>query len=315
MNAFELADAEEEMLARALQPEGGEEGQDEGEGANYQALPSSGSAYLARVMKEAEKIDDVMVASNADKLCSLPVTSATHVTREKAGLPSKFLPPEKWADQQVRDFSMFRLRLGRHLAFANNSEEGQKEAKERAKMAGVPDVPGKEKEKEWCVFCHGAPFWNSVCAALKAKDSDSDEDEEDNTAPVNESNSAGRAPLTTLLCSLRPNVVVRVLEYHVGWCEAVDMVLPGGGVLGDVTSPSAPMMGEWLFALLARLEKPLHPDVESSLRTLALVAAKQRLALAREEVSGDGQPDPRINGLTLFVCLVAKYFGQSDLAD
>ena len=61
MNAFELADAEEEMLARALQPEGAEEGQDEGKGANNQALPSSGSAYLARVMKEAGKIDNVMV--------------------------------------------------------------------------------------------------------------------------------------------------------------------------------------------------------------------------------------------------------------
>ena len=119
------------------------------------------------------------------------------------------------------------------------------------------------------MFCHGAPFWNSVCTALKAKDSDSDEDNEDNTASVNESNSAGHAPLTTLLCSLRPNVVVvvRIPEYHVGWCEAVEMVLPGGGVLGDVATPSAPMMGEWLFALLARLEKPLHPDVESLLRS------------------------------------------------
>ena len=55
--------------------------------------------------------------------------------------------PKKWVEQQVLNFSMSRLRLSRHLAFANNTEVGQKEANERAKRAGVADVPGKEKEK------------------------------------------------------------------------------------------------------------------------------------------------------------------------
>lgn len=69
--------------------------------------------------------------------------------------------------------------------------------------------------------------------------------------------------------------------------------------------------GAWLYALLARLEKPLHPDVGSALRTLALVASRQR----RDLVEGENRELGPVNGLSLIVCLVARYFNQRDLAD
>lgn len=152
----------------------------------------------------------------------------------------------------------------------------------------------------WAVFCHGAPFWNRVCSARKAKQSDDDEEEEDESAApleVTAANERGNAPLTSTLASMRPNVVARVLEHHARWYEDLDEVAP------DVT-------GEWAYALMARLEKPLHPDVTSALRTLALAASRQRRRVIQE-----GEALERINALSLFVCLVAKYFNQGDLAD
>ena len=63
MDAFSVAEAEEEMMSRALDPYDVEEDQDEDGDASGSAatLPSSGAAYLKRVMKEADKIDNVMI--------------------------------------------------------------------------------------------------------------------------------------------------------------------------------------------------------------------------------------------------------------
>ena len=69
-------------------------------------------------------------------------------------------------------------------------------------------------------------------------------------------------------------------------------------------------MGAWIYGLMARLEKPLDPDVCSSLRSLASVCARQRKVLVEK-----GEEGEVLNTLALFICIVAKYFGQADLAD
>lgn len=98
---------------------------------------------------------------------------------------------------------------------------------------------------------------------------------------------------------LKPNIVDRLVEYHVTWADD----------LGGFTNIE--LQGPWLYALLARLEKPLHPDIQSTLRNLVLVCTRQRSVLP--------YPAPRedtlLPTLNLLICLVAKYFDQGDLID
>ena len=101
---------------------------------------------------------------------------------------------------------------------------------------------------------------------------------------------------------LNDNPVLQVLEYCVSWL----------GVTGWT-----PQYGPWLYALLVRLEKPLTPDTASLLRDLALTAARERTRIAASLGPQDSSdtPDENIAALNLFICLVAKYFGQGDLED
>ncbi len=88
-----------------------------------------------------------------------------------------------------------------------------------------------------------------------------------------------------------------MLEYQSGWAESL------GG-------PLLPEQGAWLYALLCRIEKPLHPDVTAALRTLAIVCSR-----SRQRVAVEGKHLKDLNALTLLICLVAKYFDQADMAD
>ena len=70
--------------------------------------------------------------------------------------------------------------------------------------------------------------------------------------------------------------------------------------------------GPWLYSLLVRLKKPLTQDISSVLRDLVLFCSRQRRRIAASEME---DKDENIAALNLFICLVAKYFGQGDLED
>ncbi len=67
----------------------------------------------------------------------------------------------------------------------------------------------------------------------------------------------------------------------------------------------------WFYALMSAVEKPLHPDVESALRSMVLVCSRQRKVLSEN----DSDSTSEISHLNLLICLVAKYFSQADLSD
>ena len=95
--------------------------------------------------------------------------------------------------------------------------------------------------------------------------------------------------------------------------------------------------GVWIYSLLSRIEKPLNPDLGSVLRDLALFLSQERAKLLAksaldaellvknsEKSSSDNEHnnvdidlpgDKDIAAFNLFICLVAKYFDQADLAD
>lgn len=67
-------------------------------------------------------------------------------------------------------------------------------------------------------------------------------------------------------------------------------------------------LGQWIYALLAVLELPLNPDACSCLRTLARACSVIRANSKKLE-------EHEVGALNLFICLVARYFRQMDLAD
>ena len=163
----------------------------------------------------------------------------------------------------------------------------------------------------WCLYCYGAKTWNKICLARQknAQNDDGDDDQDGDewtsemvTGTVSDS---GHEPLTSVISSLKPTTCAALLEHHIEWAEA----------LGGVASRD---MAAWIYALLARVEKPLLPDHVSAIRTLAMVCGRQRSSVHADHVAkgddGKGSP-PFVTALSLLVCIVANYFSQSDLAD
>lgn len=69
--------------------------------------------------------------------------------------------------------------------------------------------------------------------------------------------------------------------------------------------------GQWIYAFLACTRQPLLSDTISVLRNLARKCAEIRSRLNPEDESARSAVAP----LNIFICLVARYFRQYDLAD
>ncbi|KAG8230087.1 hypothetical protein J437_LFUL009206 [Ladona fulva] len=105
-----------------------------------------------------------------------------------------------------------------------------------------------------------------------------------------------RAPPLLSIVTAMPNLVIeKVLEYEVQWLSEEDCTFSHED-------------GQWLYALLAALELPLTPDTCALLRNLARCCSQLRAKL-------DSSNHSLVAAYNLFICLVAKYFRQSDLAD
>ncbi|XP_076756760.1 gemin 2 isoform X2 [Xylocopa sonorina] len=93
--------------------------------------------------------------------------------------------------------------------------------------------------------------------------------------------------------SVRP-MVEQILEHLVEYVKSLDKI--------------EYELGQWIYALLVILEMPLTPEMCSCLRSLARTCSVMRANSMKLEVH-------EIGTLNLFICLVARYFRQLDLAD
>ncbi|GAB1867244.1 Gem-associated protein 2 [Camponotus japonicus] len=99
--------------------------------------------------------------------------------------------------------------------------------------------------------------------------------------------------LNTLFC-FNQSTVEQVLEHLVHFVETEKRI--------------EYKIGQWIYTLLAILEQPLQPDTCSCLRSLARACSVIR--------ADSGKLDAQeLGALNLFICLVARYFRQLDLAD
>lgn len=88
--------------------------------------------------------------------------------------------------------------------------------------------------------------------------------------------------------------------------EVVRLFLRHVGALEEACPNGLPLLrGQWLFALAARLEKPLHPEVGAALRAVLRHCCKLRSGVA-------GAADPLLPLLNVLIVTAGAYFGQDE---
>lgn len=290
---FGEQEAGEELMSAALYVE---EGQGEDEGA-----PQDGMAYLRAVRAERKQCPDTVTAS------ILPPPTPRKLLKEngaeikvnkeeghgvrpgvgderlfgagrvKAPPPPGCCPGVAWQRKEVKQFSQLRLRMGKHVALIKS--KGEKPAK----------VPDKQNEALWCHLMTGGAVWQEVLAHREEE------------GRLVQGDVKGESPTVTFLTSIPVHVCETLMDYLTSWLSVT-------GWKEDY--------GPWIYAVLTRLEKPLTPDVGSKLRDLALECSLIRQYLAdQREKEKEGSSDESIATMNLFICLVSRYFDQTDLVD
>lgn len=293
-----------------------------------------GMTYLAAVNHQASQLPDVFLAANEDeagvkmktssnKSCdeelhsiegSLAATNYLLNSRLQFQLPptSAHLPAcvvnrattlEDWINLTLLNFSSLRT----YLSQCRSSGLGSKEDKQRHRVPPSKDQPG------WHVFClgfdeasgniggyfqHDNIYTDNSLSDGKKPDAlgkkgveKARENQWDRkSVPPN-----GYAPTTALLCQFDQIIVRRVLSHHLhyissGW----DMTVA---------------RGRWMYALLARLEKPLHMDEASMLCSLLreLCRERRKIKLSYDKNVNCVEILPLLN---ILIVLTGKYFGQ-----
>jgi len=290
---FNRDNDEENLLAAALYV-GKQEDDDDDGGDLWNNAFKDGHDFIRRQMKERKTIPVITQADNIPKQKINVPGCGSRGGRNKVPPPTGCCPCPAWQREQVADFSKVRLALSQHMALLKSTTQPQ--------QAKIPD---KRNEALWCHFCFGSNVWKLIKESSEDDSCDEAVNEEDKVKDSIEDGKveddkvvAGRDPLVRVVSSLPSHVVEVVLEYQVGWFTKVGWFRA---------------LGPWLYALLARLEKPLTPDTGSLIRSLVLVAAEERARIVGEKIGGELDQD--IAALNLFVCLISEYFSQADLAD
>ncbi|XP_005989211.1 gem-associated protein 2 [Latimeria chalumnae] len=145
-------------------------------------------------------------------------------------------------------------------------------------------MPKMEDEEGWKKFCLGERLYSGTTMLELSSD---------NGSPGIDYVKVGFPPLLSIVSRMSQATITSVLEYLIIWFGENDFT---------------PELGRWLYALIACLEKPLLPEAHSLIRQLARRCSEVRVKVEDEE-------DVRLSALNLLICLVSRYFGQTDLAD
>ena len=274
----------------------------------------SAEEYISWVRDQAASLPDV---TRADVDLSLYSTSRTNCIPfvEDAYLCSEdMLPSEDWENDCVKDFSDLRLYI------TSLSEDDVI----RERKVAVPQLKDKNA---WNKFCFGVEYIEAEVSSdsfskkfllnddiqLKKKllltqvldcASDDGNKSDDSDDGRSEENAIGRAISSTLwhgLANVSPSLSLmlqmdhvmtqRVLKYQVEWLES-ECILTSQRTF-------------WIYALLSRIEKPLHKDAVFLIRKLYKNCSKLRSLIKEDDVS---LPD-----LNLLITITGIYFGQRNL--
>lgn len=286
------------------------------EQVDIQALDAS--EYLAMVVQESRRLPEVFLSSDkSDRACGraskrserheAPIdgsaASLLYLVSERTKLVpppnADYLPahPEQWVDRTLSNFSILRQELDRY----NNRGIGGKD-KNRLPLPAMNDRAG------WHIFCVGVDEARGNAGAYFDDDDDDDEEEGDDQAAQGSCKLAveedpnlplwkatlpcmGYAPTTSLLLQMDQVLIRRVLGHLVHYIR-------------DGWSPANAQTAAWLYALLARLERPLHREDAATLFGLLKCLTKVRSNL-------DATDDKdKISKVNVLITIVGVYFEQ-----
>jgi len=104
-------------------------------------------------------------------------------------------------------------------------------------------------------------------------------------------------PRTELLLQFDQPLSQRLLAFHTSWL-----------------SPSTLSRARtaWLYAILSRLDKPLHEDTAAMVRSLYCRCCEVRASIAGGLGDAEGTPQ-ELTALNVLVVVCARYYGQGDM--
>ncbi|KAJ8598807.1 hypothetical protein CTAYLR_008639, partial [Chrysophaeum taylorii] len=193
-------------------------------------------------------------------------SDADSPTPDESSGHSSCAPPAPWEESLLADLSTLRVSLGVYGARGIGTKRFPRIALPRMKDA-----------RGWERFCFGEARFSAAARVCP--------DEELPQVPL-----AGWPPRTRLVLQFDAVMTQAVLAHHVDWLEMAPSLDAKHAL--------------WLYALLARLDKPMHRDTESVLRRLVLRLVALRASLANAA-------DPRLPLIQILVVIAGVYFGQA----
>lgn len=107
----------------------------------------------------------------------------------------------------------------------------------------------------------------------------------------------GVSPSTRLMLQFDQVLTQRLLGYHAGWLQKSARIQEGGNLEQCATGwPEIAVQCQWIFCLLARLEKPLYQDTAATVRDIYRSLCVIRLALANS-ITSLGTGSAHVNDL------------------
>ena len=195
---------------------------------------------------------------------------------------------QEYANLILDNFSKLRLYLHQCRSSSNNMLRERKIA-----------VPMSKDEYKWNLFCVGkdgdyydmSSSSSSCSCSSSVSDVDKNESIQENDKTQDERHNSsyvcspkfderlvpenGYEPTTSLLCQLDQIIVRRVIKHHIQYMTK------------NGCDDMSKKRGKWIYALLARLEKPLHRDEASSLTTLLRELCRMRSELNADDLLSD----------------------------
>lgn len=246
------------------------------ENIDLDSPPVSGFDYLYRVRLETRKCPKVVV-SNIDTtqfICQQTVKFDLYNGFVRAA--PGFEPTDQWQKNQLTFFSEIRNDF-----FAHRDNLKLKFPKR--------EFPKLSRKTEWFVYCLGRDKYEEIFGKKT-------EESEENGPPKSKKSRVSTErypPLLSIILYLNQNYVVKLLAYHIEWLEKAKFTHE---------------QGEWLYALLLCLEKPLDPDTCALLRSLSRVCSSLRSNLVDPE-------DEILKPLNSIITIISQYFDQKDMSD
>lgn len=324
----------DELLPKALPVDGGEVEENVAAAAKWDLPAQSAASYLKMVRQEASKCPEIVIAENLDP-SKLNSSQTYFVTADSPLLaPLGFEPSIQWQIKQILEFSKLREKISK-------MKDTYRKSKEDCPRF-PPDMTDGQRWVVWCcgkeVLANSSYVDNDDEDEADDDESDDDDDGDEKDAAADGDDSRGSSGGNLLKSNDSVSAIFSQLEGEekpstssvtaAAATKKVELAQGNPPLMSVTMHMNQPMIetvlkhhynhmrdkgfhiqqGPWIYALLALLQKPLTPDMCSTLRDLARLCSQMRVRL-------DCASHPHLRPFNLFISLVARYFDQRDMAD